>query len=388
MHIHILSWLAALSLISCHSQPKARPPLPPANVTSFTVVEESIPKVYDFVGFVESSHPVEIRARVEGYLDKIAYAEGSLVQEGDLLFQLDPKQFQASVEEAKGNVAKQEALLENATLTVNRLKPLYAQKATSKKDLDNATSNLLTAQASLQSAQADLLNAEINLGYTTITSPITGMSDRSKFREGALISPGANGLLTTVSVIDPIWVNFNVSENEIVNFTREAVDKKILLPQAEFDVELILSDGNVYKHMGKVSFSSPTYNQSTGTLLVRAVFPNPEASANGNAYLLPGQFVRVKLYGATRPHSLFVPKRSLMQKKNGMFVYLINPDGTVTAQDVSTGDWFEDYQIITNGLKIGDKIVVDGTNKILPGGSVNVIGPYVPPKSPAQPAAS
>ena len=177
---------------------------PPVEVTDYIVEPTDIPAVFNFIGFAESAHQVEIRARVEGYLDTIAYQEGQLVKQGDLLFQLDPNLLAAKVAEAKGEVARQEALVANAKLTVNRLTPLYEKNAASKKDLDNAQSNLLSAEAALESAKAQLLNSEINLGYATIRSPITGLADRdSRFREGSLINPSSNSLLTTVSKLDP-----------------------------------------------------------------------------------------------------------------------------------------------------------------------------------------
>jgi len=378
--LHILCCLCLVC--SCRSQGNHTPTLPPADVTDYVIEPKTIPVVYDFIGFAESSHSVEIRARVEGYLDKIAYVEGQLVHENDLLFQLDPKQYEAKVEQSKGEVARQVAILENAKLTVNRLTPLFQQKAASKKDLDNATANELSAQASLQSATAQLLESEINLGYTTIRSPITGYADRSRLREGALINPGSNSLLTTVSVLDPIWIYFSISDNDILQTRKQEAEKQLKLPQQadtitlstenNYDVEAILSDGSVYAFPGKVDFSAPTYDQSTGTLMVRAVFPNPE----GN--LRPGQFARVKVFGAKRPDAIFVPRRALMQKKNGMFVYLIGKDNKVISQDVSTGDWYGDYQIITNGLKAGDRIIVDGINKVGPGFTVRVAGPWKP----------
>lgn len=366
-------------LSSCHSKEKAPAAPPPIDVVAYVMEPKTVPVVYEFVGFAESSHPVEIRARVEGYLDKIAYTEGQLVHEGDLLFQLDPKQFEAKVAEAAGDVAREKAIMANAQLTVDRLTPLYQQKAASKKDLDNATANLLASQAAVQVAEANLLNAKINLGYTTIGSPVTGYSDRAKFREGALINPGANSLLTTVSVLDPIWIYFSVSDNDLLRLRQER-EKKILsvpekggesgaLPQENWwEVEAITSDGAIFPYRGKVDFSSPTYNQSTGTLMVRGVLPNPQAG------LRPGQFVRVRVYGAEKPHALLVPRRALLQKKNGMYVYLIDKDNKVFAQDVSTGEWYQDDQIITNGLKAGDKVIVDGINKVRPGTVVHVTG--------------
>ncbi|MBA3722253.1 MAG: efflux RND transporter periplasmic adaptor subunit [Parachlamydiaceae bacterium] len=360
-------------LASCSEKSKIAPTPPPINVTDYVVEPKTIPAVFDFVGFAESSHLVEIRARVEGYLEKIAYDEGQIVQAGDLLFQLDPRQYEAKVEQAKAEVAKQNALLQNAILTVNRLTPLYEKKAASKKDLDNATANKLASEASLLAAKAQLLDSEINLGYTTILSPITGSADKAKLREGALINPASNSLLTTVSVLDPIWVYFTISDTDILRANQQTADKSIILPKEnQYTIKIIFSDGTTYPHIGKVDFSSPTYDQSTGTIQARAVFPNPTGD------IRPGQFVRVKVYGAERPDAIIVPRRALMQKKNGMFVYLIEKDFKIISQDVSTADWYEDYQIITNGLKAGDRIVVDGINKVAPGMIVNIIGPWKP----------
>lgn len=357
-------------LSACHSE-KPQQAMPPTNVTDYVVELKSIPAVFDFVGFAQSTHPVDIRAKVEGYLQKISYIEGSQVHTGDIMFEIDPEQFQAKVQEAKGEVDRQEALLVNAILTVNRLTPLYEQKAASKKDLDNATANKLAIEAALASAKAQLDFAIINLGYTKIIAPIDGLSSKAHFREGDLVNPASNSLLTTVAAMDPIWVYFPVSDNDILGALKEATQKSMTLPkETEYTVEVIFSDGSIYPYRGKVDYSSPSYDQATGTLQVRAVFPNPESN------LRPGQFVRVKVYGAERPDAIVVPLRALMQKKNGMFVYLIDKDNKVVAQDVSTGPWVGDYQVITNGLKQGDRVVVDGINKIRPGMTVNITGPW------------
>lgn len=347
--------------------------MPPTNVTDYVVERKNIPAVFDFVGFAKSSHPVDIRAKVEGYLQKIYYTEGAEVHEGDLMFQIDPDQFQAKVKEAQGEVDRQEALLVNAILTVNRLTPLYEQKAASKKDLDNATANKLAIEAQLVTAKAQLDFAIINLGYTKIVAPINGLAAKAQYREGDLINPSANSLLTTVSAMDPIWVYFPVSDNDILKTIKESMEEGITLPKTtEYTVEVVMSDGSVYPYKGKVDYSSPSYDQSTGTLQVRAVMPNP------NNDLRPGQFVRVKVYGAERRNVIVVPLRALLQKKGGMYVYLIDKDNKVTAQDVSTGAWAGDYQIVTNGLKPEDRIVVDGITKVKPGMTVNVTGPWKP----------
>lgn len=369
-------FLLLLVLVSCKPEVKKAPPAP-VDVTDYTVEAQTIPAIFDFIGFAESSHTVEIRAKVEGYLDRIAYEEGSLVQEGSLLFQLDPRQYEAKVAQARGEVARQKALLENANLTVKRLSPLYEQKAASRKDLDNAIAQQLALEASLLSAQANLLDSEINLGYTTITTPVTGLADKAKYREGALINPGTNSLMTTVSVLDPIWVYFSVSDNDITRMKQQQTNDSIVLPKStDYKVKLIQSNGVDYPFVGKVNFNAPTYDQSTGSMLVRAVFPNPDEQ------LRPGEFVRVKVYGAFRPNALIVPRRAIMQKKSGIFVYLIDKDNQVVAQDISGDNWYGDYQIISNGLKPGDRIIVDGINKVRPGSVINVKNTWVPPADP------
>jgi membrane fusion protein (multidrug efflux system) len=370
----LLTYLSLICVFSsCEKKHEATPGMPPVGVTEFTVEPKNIPAVFDFIGFAESSHPVEIRGRVEGYLDKIYYTDGQIVQKDQLLFRLDPRQYEAKVAQSKAEVDRQAAIFENANLVVERLKPLYQQKAASKKDLDNALASQLASYGSLQAAKAQLLDNEIQLGYTTITSPITGLANKSQYREGALISPGANNLLTNVSVLDPIWVYFTVSDNDLLD-TRERVrEKKIVIPKTEgYEVELIQSNGISFPYKGKVDFNSPSYDPRTGTLLIRAVFQNPHEE------LRPGEFVRVKVHGAERPNALFVPLRALMQKKSGMFVYLIDAENKVMPQDVSVDQWVDEYQIITNGLKPGDRIVVDGINKIQPGSQVHVTGPWVP----------
>lgn len=362
----------SLILLSSCGKEKPQPEPPPVSVTDYTVVKRNIPAVFEFIGFAKSSHPVEIRARVEGYLDQIAYDESKMVQQGQLLFQLDPSQFIAQVERAKGEVAKQKALLANANLTVDRLTPLYEKKAASKKDLDNAIASKLSTEAMLQSAYAQLMEAQLNLSYTTISSPITGYPQKSVYHEGALITPAPGNLMTTVYVLDPIWIYFTVSDTDILRARLASTDKSMNLPQEqEYNVEVIQS-GVPFPHKGAVDYSSPEYDQATGTMQVRAVLPNPQND------IRPGEFVRVRVYGATRPDAIAVPLKSLIQQKDGMYVYLIGKDNKVIAQNVTTGDWYGEFQIITNGLKPGDRIVVDGTNKVRPGSTVQVIGEWKP----------
>ncbi len=358
--------LFIITLAACGKKEEDKP-RPPTNVTAITVEPKTIPADFEYVGVAQSSHLVEIRARVEGYLDKIGYAEGAFVNQGDLLFQLDQKPFQTKLESAKSELAKQEAVLWNATRTKERLEPLFEKNAASRKDLDDAIARELAAQADVSAAKSSIVQAELDLGYTTILSPINGLGGLSTYREGALITPGVNGLLTTVAVINPIWVNFSVSESDLLRGERDMKRHTLVAPlNMNFDVKIILADGTTLPDVGRVNFADPSLNQGTGTMNVRAAIPNPLGT------LRPGQFVRVKLIGAVRPNAIVVPQRAVLQGKKGMFVYIIDKEDKAQIRFIEAGPWFNDDWIIKEGLAKGDVVIVDGVNKIQNGSKVIV----------------
>ena len=366
LHNFLICFFLIVLLGSCREKSEEQPSSPLIEVTTVTVEKKTIPYVYDSVGNAASSHPVEIRARVEGYLEEISYKEGDKVQVGQIMFMLDQRPFVAALEQAQGMLAREKALLWNAKQAVDRLTPLYAKHAASKKDLDDATASLLASQASVDAAKANVDAAEINLSYTVITAPINGMAGKSTFREGALISPGPNNLLTNVDALDPIWVYFNISDNQRLKIENEVKKHTLVMPKGEnFDVEVVLSDGSIFPARGKVNFAAPTYDQRTGTLSLRAQLPNP------NNLIRPGQFLRVKVLGAIRPHAIYVPQKSLLEGKNGMFVYVVK-NGKAAIQNVEVGDWYGDNWIVTEGLKVGDQVIVDGVNKVGQGSPVKV----------------
>jgi membrane fusion protein, multidrug efflux system len=356
-----------LGLTACQPKNPEVAKRPPAPVTAFQVKPLTIPAVFEFVGVAKSSHPVEVRARVEGYLWSVDYVEGSAVKVGDPLFQLDPRPFIASLEEANGVLAKEEAILWRAQKSLDRMNALFPKNAVSQKDLDDATASVMTAEASIISAKANVEQAELNLSFTRIISPIDGLSGRAIYQQGSLISPNVNGLLTQVSVVDPIWVLFSVSDNELLVGKSETKKKALILPgQQEYTVQLELSDGSLFPYKGKLNFTSPTLDPATGSLVVRATFANPEA------LVLPGQFVRAYVSGAYRPDAIIVPQQSVAQGQTGMYVLVISKEGTISYRDVKVGDWFENYWIIKEGLKEGELVVVDGTNKVAEGDSVKI----------------
>lgn len=364
--LHFILLLALTVILSgCKEEQKTAPQAVPVTVVKMEA--ETIPQIFEYVGFTKSSHPVDIYARVQGYLDRIGYMEGEMVERGDLLFQLDPRPFIAAVDRAKGALSKEEAILWNARVTRERLEPLYKQHAASRRDLDNAIASQLAAEASVQSAKASVIEAELNLSYTTILSPISGLSGRAKYREGTLITPGQNAELTTISVLDPIWVDFNVPSNEMLKHRDDIRKGYLLLPKdMDFTMEIVLADGSTFPHTGKANFASPTLDERTGTMLVRAAFPNPQDS------LKPGEFARIRALGATRPNSLFVPQSAVLESKSGMIVYVVNENNQAEMVPVVPGDWYEKVWVIQSGLKAGDRVIVDGINKVQPGTPVIV----------------
>lgn len=357
-------FLLLLLLASCEI--KRQKEVEAVKVETFVVEPRTIPITYDYVGVTASSHPVEIRARIEGYISKIAYVEGSEVKKGDLLFVLDPGPFQAALDEAKANLTKQNAALENANINVDRLTTLYEQDAVSKKSLDDAIAEKNQVEGGLAIARARVETAELNLSYTQITSPISGLTAAANYREGTLINPASNSLLTTVSAIDPMWVNFSVSETEILKVKKEILEKKITYPIDNFEVKIRLPDGTYFSKMGYVNFASPTIDPKTGTLNVRAIFPNPKGE------LIPGLFVRAEVIGAKRVNAIYVPQKSVLQNARGSYVFVIDQDNKARLTQVETGDWYETFWIIDSGLKKGDIVVSEGVNKIQDGTLVEI----------------
>lgn len=360
--------LVAMALIfsSCHEK-KELFEMPPVEVAVEKVEAKNYPAVFEYVGIMQSSHEVEIRARVTGYLDTIGYLEGSSVQKGDLLFQLDPRPYQAALAKANAQLANEESVLWQAQRSVKRFTPLYEKKAASQRDLDNAIASEMSAEAQVMAAQAQVADAEINLSYTTIRSPVSGITSQAKFRVGSLITTEQDSM-TTVYVIDPIWVLFSISEQDLLQAMDEIKAGRMVFPKNnQFDIELILADKSVYPQKGTVNFTAPFYSEKTGTLTVRAVIPNSEN------VLRPGQFVRVRIYGAIRPDAIAIPQSAVQQGQNGPFVFVVSANNQAEVRPVKPGPWHLNNWIIWEGLKSCDQVIVSGVNKLLPGTSVKVI---------------
>lgn len=363
------AWFCVCSVLvvlvaGCQKVEKAVPV--PVPVTAIRVEPQTIPANFEYVGVGESSHIVEVRARVEGYLQSINYKEGGLVKTGDLMFVLDERPFVASVDAAKGSLASQNAILWNAEQMKARMVPLYRENAVSQRDLDNALADEMSAKANVETAAANLAQANLNLGFASLKAPVTGIASQAKYREGALISPGEQSLLTTIYVLDPIWVNFSISERDLLQFRQDVKHGRLQWPEKmSFQIEAVLSDGTVVPTQGMIDFMNPAIQQNTGTMLIRSVLPNPDL------LIYPGQFVRVVVKGGTRPNAMLVPQTAVIQGESGTFVYVIE-SGKVRAQPVKAGAWYQNYWIINEGLKAGDLVVSKGVNKIQSGSQVMI----------------
>jgi membrane fusion protein (multidrug efflux system) len=367
VYVVILAVLAA----GCSEAP---PPAkrPPAPVVVMTVKPSTIPAIATFVAQTESSRQVDIVARVSGYLDKIAYQEGEVVKEGQVLFQLDPKPFKAQLDAAKGELLAQQARLTTATATLNRVKPLAQQNALSQSDLDRAQGEFDAATAAVYAARAKVTEAELNLGYTTIRSPVNGVASRSLQREGAYLNAlSQTAYLTYVAALDPIWVNFSVSQNQMAKTRKEVAAGRLVPPQnQEYEVDLVMPDGSPYPEKGRISFAEPSFSPDTGSFLVRAVLPNPKHD------LRPGMFVTAYLKGTMRPDAIVVPQLAVQQGSNGHLVYVVKQDGTAEVRPVVVGDYYGKSDIvIVNGLRAGDRVVVEGVLKVVPGQPVKIVEP-------------
>jgi membrane fusion protein (multidrug efflux system) len=353
-----------------------------AEVPAITLKPGSVAVAEEFVGQTESSQQVEIRARITGYLDRKLYNEGSMVKVGQPLFQIDPKPFQAQLASAKAELAEQQARLITARSNLNRVKPLASQDAVSKKELDDAVGSEAAAAAAVEAAKAKVQQNELDLSYTYITSPVRGLSSFAKQQPGSYIN-ASNSLLTYVAALDPMRVNFSLSENEALQMRGEHERGELKTPDnKQFVVNINLADGSRYKHSGHITFADATFNENTGTFLIRAEFPNPEGQ------LRPGQFVRVSVSGISRPNAFVVPQKAVQQGPRGAFVWIAK-DGKALQRPVQTGEWSGDDWVIRQGLGNGDQVIVDGFMRLAPDAPVKVVAAdplmAAPPTTPPAP---
>jgi membrane fusion protein (multidrug efflux system) len=360
---NIFVGFVAFLMIACENTTQVvTPPVP--EVTSLLVSSKTVPFNMHFVGEVSSSNLVEIRSKIPGYIISKKFEEGRLVNAGSILFEIDPKPLKADLEDAQSQLAQAEANLENARRTYERIQPLVASRAMSQRDLDNSLASKQTAEARVAGAKARVEAARLNLEYSQIKSPISGMAGRALRKEGSYISGNGSSaeILTTITPVDIMNINFGVSEAEILKF-RKGLKGNIITPPTDFQfgLKLILSDGSEYSEVGKTLFRDPVINPATGTVVVTGQISNPDGM------LISGQFVRVVMTGAQRPNSILVPQRAVLQRPQGKYVILVDSDEVVSIKEVEAAEWIGEDWLIISGLKVGDRVVVDGAAKLQPG---------------------
>lgn len=371
-------FLAVLLLAGCGAGKTPAMPTPPVTVTP--VVRQDVPVTFEWVSTLDGSVNAVIRAQVQGYLTHQLYREGDPVKKGQVLFEIDPRTFQAAFDSARAQVALNQAKWEQARQNLARVKPLAAQNALSQKDLDDAVAAERSAKAAVDASKAELDKARLNLEFTKITSPIDGIAGIAKAQVGNLVSPQSSEELTTVSQVDPIKAFISVSEKEYLNAAQYARGN---LKNAR--LELVLANGSVYPRTGAFSVVDRQIDPKTGTLKVEALFPNPDN------FLRPGQFAKVRAVLATWKDAMVIPRKCLIDLQGQTQVGVVNPDRKVDIRTVRTAWKSDGLVMVLEGLKPGDQVVVEGTQKIKQGMVVNPT-PYASPapatgQAPGGPAA-
>ncbi len=357
--------LAALG--ACQkSQSNQTPATPPPEVTVAVVQLRDLPANFEYVAQISGVREVEVRPRVSGILEKWNYTEGSKVAAGQSLFTIDAAPYRAALARAEADLVSAQASFDQAKRNAGRLKPLYEAKAVSQKEYDDATSGEQVTGANVKAAQAAMTEARLNLSYTRVEAPISGITSRALQSEGSLVQ-AQQTLLTKISQIDPVHVIFSFTEAEHLKFTRAMADGTLRLPKdGKFDVKLKLADGSEYTRPGKVDFTDVRVDPATGTIDARAVIGNPQG------LLRPGQFARVQLSGGVRPNAIAIPQRAVLEGPGTKIVLTVNAQGIVEPRPIQVGDWSADEWVITGGLKAGDQVIVDGVVKARPGSPVKI----------------
>ena len=347
---------------------KEAPPVapPPPEVMVAQVVQRDVPVIMELVGQAAGSQDVDVRARVEGFLEKVAFTEGTLVRQGQLLYKIDPKPFEAAQANAKANLATWQARFEKTTNDVKRYTPLVAQQAVSQMELDNAVSARDAAGAQVDAARAALDNAQINLGYTTINAPIAGLVGTTKVKAGNLVGRGENTLLVTISIIDPIYFRAGLAEAEYLRLTRRLQERDAAGgPREKTPIELILADGTTLPHKGYLDVVERNIDPTTGTLAMQVKFPNPEMLVR------PGQYGRARFESDVKKGALLIPQRAVQELQSIYSVAVVGTDNKVAFRNVKVGPREGSLWVITEGLNPGDRVVVEGLQRVREGAVVS-----------------
>jgi membrane fusion protein, multidrug efflux system len=354
-------FLVILPVCGCKKKPA---PPPPPEVQVITVEATNVPIFAEWIGTLEGYVNAQIRAQVTGYLMAQDYAEGSEVKKGDLLFQIDPRPFQAALDQARAKLAQDKAQAGKTELDVKRYTPLAKEQAISQEELDDAVQANLGAAAQVKADEAAIESAQLNLGFTRVTSPIDGLAGIALGQIGDLVGQSGS-VLTTVSTINPIKVYFQVSEHSYMTFWRRFIDAGSPAADGEFPLQLIFADGKVYPEKGKFFFADRQVNPNTGTLQIVGLFPNT------NSVLRPGQYGLIRAQTQTETNVLVVPQRAVAELQGSYQLTIVSETNTVHLQTVTVGAQVGSDWIIESGLKPGDRVVVEGIQKVTEGAAVN-----------------
>jgi RND family efflux transporter MFP subunit len=357
--LFFLTFLALAVTVGCKKKPT---PPPPPEVQVIAITPTNVPIFEEWIGTLNGFVNAQIRAQVTGYLLSQNYTEGSEVKKGDLLFQIDPRPFQATLDQAKAKLAQDQAQLDLTALNVKRYVPLAKEQAISQQELDDAVQANLGMAAQVKADEAAIENAQLNLGFTKITSPIDGLAGIAQGQIGDLVSQSGT-VLTTVSTINPIRVYFQVSEQSYMSFWQHLAGSGSV--KEDFPLELIFSDGSIFPEKGKFFFADRQVNSNTGTLQIAGLFPNP------SFLLRPGQFGLVRAQTHTVTNALLVPQRAVTQLQDSYQVTMVDDQNKAHIQPITVGEQIGSNWIITSGLKSGDRVMVEGAQKVSEGAAVN-----------------
>jgi membrane fusion protein, multidrug efflux system len=356
---------------------------PPTEVSVITVQPQRVVVTTELPGRIESPRIAQVRARVPGIVQQRVFREGSEVKAGDVLFKIDPAPYQANYNSAQAVLAKTEANLAQANLKVQRFKPLVETNAISKQEFDEASTAAKQAVADVAAAKAALQTARLNLGYATVTAPISGRIGRAQVTEGALVGQGEATPLATVQQLNPIYITMTQSSADMLKLQRAMASGQLKgVGRDQAKVTLVTDDGKNYPQLGKLLFSDLTVDESTGAVSLRAEFPNPDRM------LLPGMYARARLEQAVNEQAITVPQQAVNRTPDGAGVMVVGADGKAALRPIQTGAAQGNAWIVTQGLKAGDQVIVEGLQKVKPGAPVKAVAWKGATGSEAQPAAS
>lgn len=353
-----------LGLSAC-GQEEAPPAPPPPEVVVQAVRTATVPNIIELPGRLQAVRTAEVRARVDGIVERRTYVEGTDVKAGAVLFQIDPRPLKARLDAAQATLRRAQAEAKNAARDVERFEPLVARNAISQQEFDAAQARLAQAQADVGSAEAQVEQVRLDLGYATVTAPINGRAGRAQVTEGALVSAAQGTLLTTVEQLDPIYVNFSQSSSKLLELRKDMETGRLRIPDLKsIRVTLLLEDGTAYGEGGRINFLDMAVDPGTGTVSLRAEVPNKER------VLLPGEFVRARVEAGSNPAGIVVPQKAVQLSNSGASVMVVDEKNAVAVRPVQLGDLLGENWIIEGGLKPGERVIVEGRMKVQPGMTV------------------